>query len=218
MNTRPNNALSRTLQINATHDRMAYSAEYGEPRWYAAYTCANHEKRVSDLLQQKLVEHFLPTYDTVRQRKDRQVWLRLPLFPGYIFVRVALCERLRVLQIPSVVRLVGFGGRPEPLPESEIEMIRSCLRRGQQFKRHPYLAAGRRVRVVSGPFEGLEGIVVRRKGRTRLVVSLHLIRQSVATELNIADVECVLHAKEYARWRAAPSLASGLRNSRVSEI
>jgi hypothetical protein len=80
-----------------------------EARWYAAYTCANHRKRAAAELGVRDVEHFLPLYSSVRRWKDRRVQLELPLFPGYIFVRLALCDRLRVVQIPSVVRLDGFG-------------------------------------------------------------------------------------------------------------
>src|SRR5580704_136550 len=93
--------------------------------WYAAYTSANHEKKVSVELGCRSVESFLPLYSSVRRWKDRRVQLQLPLFPGYVFVRLALRDRLRVVQIPSVVRLVGFGGLPTALPDTEIEILQS---------------------------------------------------------------------------------------------
>ncbi len=96
-----------------------------EPRWYAAYTCAQHEKRVAEQLVERTVEHFLPLYASVRRWKDRRVALELPLFPGYVFVRLALRDRLRVLQVPSVVRLVGFGGLPTALPDEQVEILRA---------------------------------------------------------------------------------------------
>src|SRR5216684_840587 len=85
---------------------------HSEPQWYAAYTCANHEKRVALQLGQRSVEHFLPTYESLRRWKDRRVRLQLSLFPGYVFVRMALQDRLQVLQVPGVARLVGFNGTP----------------------------------------------------------------------------------------------------------
>src|SRR5690349_24405845 len=88
------------------------SEEHCEARWYAAYTSANHEKRVSEQLGVREVEHFLPLYASLRTWKDRRVKLELPLFPGYVFVRTALRNRLQVLQVPGVVRLVGFDGVP----------------------------------------------------------------------------------------------------------
>jgi len=161
-----------------------------QPRWYAAYTCANHEKRVREQLQQRSVEHFLPLYESVRRWKDRRVRLHLPLFPGYVFVRLALRERLRVLEIPSVVRLVGFNGYPTALPDDEMEALRCGL--GQlNSQPHPYLTVGRRVRIIRGPLEGREGILIRKKGLLRVVLSVDLILRSVAVEVDATDVsEC----------------------------
>src|SRR5437667_6120873 len=95
-----------------------------QPRWYAVYTCANHEKRVAAELNARTVEHFLPLYSSARRWKDRRVRLELPLFPGYVFVRLALSDRLRVIQIPNVVRMVGFGGLPTALPDAEMDIMR----------------------------------------------------------------------------------------------
>ncbi len=159
-----------------------------EPRWYAVYTSANHEKRVARQLEQRSVEHLLPLYESVRRWKDRRVRLQMPLFPGYVFVRLALRDRLPLLQIPSVVRLVSFDGQPAPLPEEDIQAIRNCLGRGHQVEPHPYLQVGRRVRVKSGPFQGLEGIILRRKNRTRFVLSFELIMRSVAVEVDETDL------------------------------
>lgn len=159
-----------------------------QPRWYAVYTCANHEKRVADQFAGRNVEHFLPQYESVRRWKDRKVRLQLPLFPGYLFVHMAMPERLRVLQVPGVVRLVGFNGSPAPLPEEDINRIREFLGQGWRASPHPYLQLGRRARVVRGPLAGLKGIVVRRKNRTRLVVSFELIERSMAVEMDEADL------------------------------
>src|SRR5216684_9006423 len=109
-----------------------------EPRWYALYANVNHEKRVAQQLERRSVEHLLPLYESVRRWKDRRVRLQIPLFPGYVFVRLALRDRLPLLQIPSVVRLVSFDGQPAPLPEEDIQAIRNCLGRGHQVEPHPY--------------------------------------------------------------------------------
>jgi transcription antitermination factor NusG len=162
-------------------------AEYLEPRWYAAYTCANHEKRVAEQVERRSLEGFLPLYESVRRWKDRRVRLELPLFPGYVFVRLALRDRLRVLQIPGVARLVGFDGHPAPVPNEDIEAIRACLAGGHPMQPHCYVQRGQRVRVLSGPLAGLTGIVVRQKKRTRFVISLDLLMRSVSVELDIAD-------------------------------
>ena len=159
-----------------------------QPHWYAVYTCANHEKRVAAELHARAVEHFLPLYASVRHWKDRRVQLDLPLFPGYVFVRLALRDRLRVLGTPSVVRLVGFNGQPAALPDEEMEILRSGLSERLRTEPHPFLTVGRRVRITAGPFAGLEGVLKRRKTNLRVVVSLELIQRSVAVDVDAADV------------------------------
>lgn len=166
--------------------------DYFEPRWYATYTCANHEKRVAEQLGGRCVEHFLPLYETVRRWKDRRVRLQLPLIAGYVFVRLALRDRLQILQIPSVVRLVGFNGHPAALPEEEIEALRRGLANQLRIQPHPYLTVGRRIRIKSGPLQGTEGILIRKKSVSRLVLSIDLIRRSVVVEIDSADVEPLL--------------------------
>jgi transcription antitermination factor NusG len=158
-----------------------------EPHWYAAYTCANHEKGVAQQLERRSVQCLLPLYESVRRWKDRRVRLRLPLFPGYVFVRLALRDRLRALQIPGVAKLVGFDGHPAPVPNEDIEAIRACLAGRHPVQPHRYLQRGQRVRVLSGPLAGLAGIVVREKNTTRLVVSLDLLMRSVSVEFDTAD-------------------------------
>jgi len=162
--------------------------EFAEAHWYAAYTWANHEKRVASEIEARRVEHFLPVYSSVRRWKDRRVTLELPLFPGYVFVRLALRDRLRVLQIPSVVRLVGFNGLPAALPDEEMEILRSGLSKRLRAEPHPFLTVGRRVRITGGPFAGLEGVLKRKRSSLRVVVSLSLVQRSVAVDVDLADV------------------------------
>ena len=159
--------------------------------WYAVYTRAQHQKRVATQLEGRALECFLPLYESVRRWKDRRVILNLPLFPGYVFVRLELRDRTKVLQTPGVVNLVGFGGVPCPIPEAEIEALQTCLARRLRMQPHPYLSAGRRVSVKSGPLAGFEGILLRRKHCHRLVLSIDSISSSVWVELDDVDVEPV---------------------------
>jgi transcription antitermination factor NusG len=130
-------------------------------------------------------------YETVRNWKDRRKRLEFPLFPGYIFVRIALQERMRVLLTPGIVRLVGFDNRPAALPIEEIEALRSVLVHGVHSEPHPYLSVGRRVRITRGALAGMEGVLIRKKGRVRLVLSIDLIRQSAMIELDSADARVI---------------------------
>ena len=157
--------------------------------WYALYTCPRHEKRVAEQLHQRRVSCFLPLYRSMRRWKDRRKELELALFPGYVFVRMQLDRRLQVLQVPGAVRLVSFNGKPAPLPAEEIEALQCRLSGSLRIEPHPYLRTGRRVRVRNGAMQGLEGIVVRRKDRCRVVFSVDLIMRSVAVEVDEADLE-----------------------------
>lgn len=164
------------------------TAQASGSAWYAAYTCARHEKRIAQQLQERRIEYFLPLYRSVRRWKDRKKELELVLFPGYIFVRVQQADRLRVLQLPGVVRFVSFNGQPAALPENDIEALRNGLLHNLRPENHPYLTSGRRVRVVYGPLSGAQGILVRRRNNSRLVISIDAIMRSVAVEIDEADI------------------------------
>ncbi len=160
-----------------------------EPRWYAAYTRSRHEKSVADLLQHKQIEMFLPLYESVRRWRNGDHRVQLPLFPGYAFVHIALCDRLHVLKVPGVVRLVGFDGTPTPLDDEEVQGLRRALSAGVGVAPHPYLTVGHRVRVTAGPLAGREGILLRRKGAVRVVLSVDLIQRSIVADVDAAWLE-----------------------------
>jgi transcription antitermination factor NusG len=158
-------------------------------RWYAAYTAPCREKRVLEQLAVRGIESFLPLYRSLRKWKNGcRVELERPLFPGYVFVRMAAAERVRVLEVASVISIVSRGRVPEPLQDEDIAVLRAALRL-RQVEPHPYLAVGEQVFICGGPFAGLSGIVLRRKGALRVVISLDLIMRSMAVEINSADLE-----------------------------
>ncbi len=183
---------TQTVGSSSSPKQFGLPVEYLKPRWYAAYTSANQEKRVAEQLGLRDVEHFLPLYSSVRRWKDRRVTLQMPLFPGYVFVYLALRDRLQVLQIHGFVHLVRFGGQPVALQEEDIHALLNCQTRGHHLEPHPYLQAGLRARVKSGPLQGLEGIILRRKNRTRLILSFDLIMRSVAVEIDETDLAPVV--------------------------
>lgn len=164
---------------------------FDHPEWYAVYANVRHEKRVKEYLDGRMVECYLPSYRSVRRWQDRRKEVELPLFPGYLFVRIAYRSRLQVLTAPGVVQIVSFDGKPAPVRQDEIEALRQALSRNAHCEPHPYLKVGRRVRVRSGPLSGVEGILMRRKERFRLILSIDLIMRSIATEVDEADVEPV---------------------------
>jgi transcription antitermination factor NusG len=159
--------------------------------WYALYTRHQHEKIVSQALSGKGFEVFLPLYSIARRWQDRVKQLALPLFPGYVFLRVALQSRLRVLMTPGVHHFVPSGERPIPISAVEIDSVRQLTLNNTRVTQHPFLRRGDWVRVHSGPLEGLEGILIRWKAAFRLVLSVELLQQSVAVELEASSVESI---------------------------
>lgn len=158
------------------------------PRWYAAYTSSRHEKRVAEHLRQRDVECCLPLYETVHHWNNGRHRVQLPLFPGYIFVHVALRDKLRALQVPGLIDFVAFGGSPAVLPDEEVAMLRHSLAAGANPGPHPYLTVGTRVEIRRGPLQGLTGILLRHQGRLRVVLSVEIILRSIFVEVNAEDV------------------------------
>ncbi len=160
-----------------------------QANWYALYTCARHEKHVAEQIKQRRISCFLPVYHSVRRWKDRHKELELPLFPGYVFTRISPQEHLRVLQVAGAVRFVSFNGRPAPVADSEMECLINGLSGRVRAQPHPYLTEGKRVRVRYGPLAPAQGILLRRKDKCRVVLSLALIMRSVSVEVDEADIE-----------------------------
>jgi transcription antitermination factor NusG len=181
--------MASNCTVNPGKRPVQWRVGYSELQWYAAYTWTNHEKRVADQFAQRRVEHFLPTFESIRRWKDRRMRIQQPLFSGYIFVRLVLQDRLRVLEVPRVVRLVGFNGYPTALSDQEIETLRNSLIPELGATPHPYLKEGRKVRIVNGPLEGTEGILIRRKNAFRVVLSIDLIMRAASVEVDAVDVE-----------------------------
>jgi transcription antitermination factor NusG len=158
--------------------------------WYALHTRHQHEKLVARSLVCKGFEIFLPQYTVVRRWSDRAKQLSLPLFPCYVFVRGGLDKRLAILTTPGVHGFVGFAGRAAAIPEQEIDAVRKAAQ-SATIEPHPFLKCGDRVRVTSGPLEGVEGVLVRKKNSLRLVLSLELLARSAAVEVDASAVERV---------------------------
>lgn len=161
-----------------------------EKRWYVAYTRGRHEKYTAEQCGQRAITTFLPLYAVQRRWKQRRAEVLLPLFPSYVFVYIALADRLRVLALPGVVSLVSFNGVPAVVPESQINSLRKAITLGRA-EPHVYLRSGRRVRVTAGPLVGLEGIIVELKNKVQVIVSFEWMTRSVAISLDAADVEAL---------------------------
>src|ERR1700722_16041470 len=161
----------------------------GAAYWYALFARHQHEKAVALALSNKNFEVYLPLYRSLRRWQDRDKQLLLPLFPGYLFIREGLDRQLQILTTPGVLHIVGWGGRPAIVPQAQLDAVRRILASRLAVESHPYLNCGDRVRVKSGPLMGLEGILTRKKGVARLVISLGMLGRSAAVEIDILNVE-----------------------------
>ena len=157
--------------------------------WWALYTRHQHEKTVAEMLTTKGFEVFLPLYDSMRRWKDRKKMLSLPLFPCYVFVRGSLERKLQVVTTPGVHMILYRGEQLAVIPQPEIEAIRAAVDGDFRVEPHPFLKCGDRVRVIRGSLAGVEGILTRKKNLFRLVLSVHMLAQSVAVEIDASDVE-----------------------------
>jgi transcription antitermination factor NusG len=160
-----------------------------EPRWYACYTRARHEKRVADILEERGLEHFLPLVGRWQQWKDRRKHVFFPMFPSYVFARFTLEKAHHVLSVPGVSSLVRVNGVAVPIRDDELDNVRRAAAVlaspvvEVETEPAPWLVDGRRVRVAGGPFAGVQGMVVTRLGHCRVLVGLEQIGQGL--EINI---------------------------------
>ena len=163
-------------------------AEMLKRSWYAIRTRSRHEKVVRDQLAGRGIEPLLPLSVSISQWKDRKKTIHLPLFPGYCFAKFALVDRMPVLQAPGVIEIVGQGHCPEPVPARDIDVIKHLVENSHRYESHPYLYEGTLVEVIRGPFLGLQGHLLRKTNRCRLVIAVHMIRQAASIEIDAADV------------------------------
>jgi transcription antitermination factor NusG len=156
--------------------------------WFAVQVVSRAEKQVATLLQQKGYELFLPTYKAVRKWSDRVKTLELPLFPGYVFCRLAGTVSGLVLSTPGVMRIVSFGGRPAQIPNYEIDQIQRVIASGLNSMHCNYPRIGQKVRIKSGPLAGICGILMCIKNQRLLVLSIEKIMKAVAVDVGVCEV------------------------------
>jgi transcription antitermination factor NusG len=169
--------------------RMEIQSTTGAENWYALLTRHQHEKSVASSLSNKSHEVYLPLYRSLRRWQDRAKQIWLPLFPCYVFIRGGMNRQLQIVTTPGVLSIVGWGGRPAIVAQAQLDAVRQIIECCLTVETHPYLQFGDRVRVKTGPLMGLEGILTRKKGLARLVISMELLGQSAAVEIDVWNVE-----------------------------
>lgn len=171
---------------------MRFAAGPVVESWYTIFTVPKHEKSVLRYLGTREIESFFPTYEITRLWRNRQrVKLAAPLFPCYLFVRASSLDFGRIRQSPGVIRLVGNQRGPVPVPDAAIELLRASV---AEKKIQPYheLVVGKRVRIISGPMQNVEGVLIRKNNDLRFVLCIDLINQHAAIEMDAENLEPVV--------------------------
>ncbi len=178
MNQSTDQAASRTLQpTTATNTSAPWP-------WFALRVWVRSEKIIAQMLHHKGYEEFLPLYLCRRRWSDRTKEVVEPLFPGYVFCRFDVQNRLPILVTPGVLQIVGIGKAPTPVDESEIAALQTIVSSGLRAEPWPFIKVGERVRIIRGVLEGMEGILNGFKRPSRLIVSVTLLQRSVAVEVD----------------------------------
>jgi len=164
-----------------------------ELNWYAVHTMARHEKRVAAQFEEKRICTFLPLLQQIHRWSDRRSVVEIPMFSCYAFVRLVqtVDERLKVLRTPGVLGFVGSERQGTPIPDEQIESLRTAISEKIPCFPHPFIRAGKRVRIRGGSLDGIEGILVRQGRDQSLVVSVELLQRSVSLRVEGYDIELV---------------------------
>ena len=167
-------------------------------QWFALRVKPRTEKVVADAVRAKGYEAFLPLHIERRRWSDRVTTVELPLFPGYVFCRFDVQQRLPILTTPAVIAVVGIGKSPHPIPDEEIASLQIVVASGLRLHAWPHLEIGQRIQIVGGPLAGAEGVLMAQDKEQRLAVSVTLLQRSVVVEI-----------PESWAWPAEPALARG---------
>jgi transcription antitermination factor NusG len=180
----------------------------GQVAWFALRVRTRFERAVLLSLEQRGYEAYLPLENQVRHWCDRNKIVGTPLFPGYVFARFDVCHRLPILTIPGMNCIAGVGKTPVSIPDEEIDSLKTVLRSGRSVGACPYLRTGQSVRIIEGPFAGMEGILLDVRSQRKLVVSIELLLRSVAVEIYEDAIES-LQISPYHGPRIKPRAMSG---------
>ncbi len=160
-------------------------------KWFALYTKPQQEFKAAFQLEGKEIEYYLPTITHVKQWSDRKKKIEEPLFRGYVFIHAIEKERLISLQQSSIVKTIGFNGKPSCIPDWEIENLKKLLEKSPDVFVSHQIELGTKVRIIDGPFKDVVGTVCKRQEEKWFCVSIDLLRQTVMvrlTEENIVQI------------------------------
>jgi len=162
-----------------------------ERLWYVLHTKSRHEMVVNDGLFKKSIEAYLPRVTVRSKRRDRKVTIRVPLFPGYLFVKTDLHPQahLDIVKTVGAVRLLGNKQGPLSLTEETVESLKIIVASDHPVTTGYRLKKGDKVMVVHGPFAGVVGTFARYGGKGRIMVNIEALGQYAGVEISEDDIE-----------------------------
>lgn len=172
-------------------EELSADMAHNAPHWYIAYTLPRHEKAIAQRLDMETIPSYVPLYPEVRSWKTRRVQLDLPLFPCYVFAKIALESKRRLLSAPGVIRLLTVSGAAAIFPDHEMDALQTSLKKWKA-RPHPFHDRGKRIRLKCGPFAGFEGTIIRRNGKRKLIVTLDLIQSSILLDVDAAEAQLAI--------------------------
>ena len=158
------------------------------PHWYALHTRYRYETKVHNLLSERKIINYLPLNTEFHKWSDRYKKVHLPLFSCYIFVFLTLRDRSKVLQINGVINFVSFNGIPATIPENQIATIKQILEVKQKVSQADYFTPGKTVRVIQGPLKGIEGTLVAKNKKTKLIIKVDSLKKAISVEIDYRDL------------------------------
>ena len=159
--------------------------------WYALYTRSRYEKKVDYLLKENGITCYLPLNEVYHRWSDRHKKVFLPLFSCYIFVCIALRDRFKVLQTDGAIKLVSFNGKPAPIADHQIDAIKRIMDEKMNVDKIDFFNVGKKVKVKQGPLKGMEGSLIQKSNRSRLVIAIDGIKQSLTIDIDYRDLEII---------------------------
>jgi transcription antitermination factor NusG len=189
--------------LDSSVDLQVFDGAARNP-WFAIRVKPNCEKPVAVALRGRGLQSYLPLLRSERQWSDRVKVMDLPLFPGYLFCRLNLEDRMPLLTTPGFLYIVGVGRNPEPVDEGEILAIHSILRSGLEVTAWSSLVVGQKVELQHGPLQGLQGVLTKISNQHRIYVSITLLQRSISVEVD-------------ARWVRAVDAQAAEQTTRASE-
>ena len=182
--------MAASSQISQSLEPLQMAATCGE-RWFAVHTRARHERVVVQRFRDKGLTTFLPVVTQIRRWSDRQKTIEVPLFGCYVFVKIMPSneDRQKILRTDSVFDLVGVPRQGTPIPDEQIDAVRTIVEERVNWESYPFLKIGERVRIRSGALDGIEGILVSRDGKRSVVVSVDAVQRSLAVRVEGYEIE-----------------------------